>query len=265
MVFLTVRGQFGNLFGVNIGDILAGVVFIVASFTDAADGYIARKHGIVTNLGKFIDPLADKILVVAALISLVELGRLDAWIVVIIVSREFIVSGIRMVAKNIIAVFSGMGAVFAVDKDGKLWTWGNNDYYGLGTGKGGHVNVATPVAGGESGTVQLGDIVEVEISYLSVIALKANGTVFTWGTSEAGLGNGVVTSSASPVQVLKGVGPSPVSDKFIENVVDIAVGEGYYANDYWTKIYKAVYGVLTEDGSVYYWSHCSLLRSGRRE
>ena len=61
MVFLTVRGQFGNLFGVNIGDILAGVVFIVASLTDAADGYIARKYGIVTNLGKFIDPLADKI------------------------------------------------------------------------------------------------------------------------------------------------------------------------------------------------------------
>ena len=51
--------------------------------------------------------------------------------------------------ENIIAVFSGMGAVFAVDKDGKLWTWGNNDYYGLGTGKGGNVNVATPVAGGE--------------------------------------------------------------------------------------------------------------------
>lgn len=98
MVFLAVRGQFGNLFGVNIGDILAGVVFIIASVTDAADGYIARKRGIVTNLGKFIDPLADKILVVAALICLVELQRLEAWIVVIIVSREFIVSGIRMVA-----------------------------------------------------------------------------------------------------------------------------------------------------------------------
>jgi CDP-diacylglycerol--glycerol-3-phosphate 3-phosphatidyltransferase len=98
MVFLTVRGQFGMLFGVNIGDIIAGVVFIAASITDAADGYFARKHGIVTNMGKFIDPMADKILVVAALISLVELERLPAWIVVIIVSREFIVSGIRMVA-----------------------------------------------------------------------------------------------------------------------------------------------------------------------
>ncbi|MDR0616082.1 MAG: CDP-diacylglycerol--glycerol-3-phosphate 3-phosphatidyltransferase [Synergistaceae bacterium] len=98
MVFLAVRGEFGTLFGANIGDIMAGVVFIAASLTDAADGYIARKRGIVTNLGKFIDPLADKILVAAALISLVELGRLSAWMVVIIVSREFIVSGIRMVA-----------------------------------------------------------------------------------------------------------------------------------------------------------------------
>lgn len=98
MVFLAVRGQFGTLFGVNIGDILAGAVFIVASATDAVDGYIARKRGIVTNLGKFIDPLADKILVVAALVSLVELGRLPAWIVVVIITREFIVSGIRMVA-----------------------------------------------------------------------------------------------------------------------------------------------------------------------
>lgn len=98
LVFLANRSWFGTAFGVNIGDILAGFVFIVASLTDAADGYIARKKGIVTNLGKFIDPLADKILVVAALISLVELQRLSAWMVVIIVSREFIVSGIRMVA-----------------------------------------------------------------------------------------------------------------------------------------------------------------------
>jgi CDP-diacylglycerol--glycerol-3-phosphate 3-phosphatidyltransferase len=105
MVFLTVRGL-GTFviktdsrdIAVNIGDIIAGVVFIAASITDAADGYVARKKGIVTNLGKFIDPLADKILVVAALISLVELERLPAWIVVIIVSREFIVSGVRMVA-----------------------------------------------------------------------------------------------------------------------------------------------------------------------
>ncbi|MDL2264339.1 CDP-diacylglycerol--glycerol-3-phosphate 3-phosphatidyltransferase [Synergistaceae bacterium OttesenSCG-928-I11] len=115
MVFLAVRGQFGTLFGVNIGDILAGVVFIVASITDAVDGYVARKHGIVTNLGKFIDPLSDKILVVAALISLVELQRLPAWIVVIIVSREFIVSGVRMVA-------AAEGVVIAASAGGKAKT-----------------------------------------------------------------------------------------------------------------------------------------------
>lgn len=115
MVFLAVRGQFGTLLGENIGDILAGVVFIVASITDAVDGYVARKRGIVTNLGKFIDPLADKILVVAALISLVELQRLPAWIVVIIVSREFIVSGVRMVA-------AAEGVVIAASAGGKAKT-----------------------------------------------------------------------------------------------------------------------------------------------
>jgi CDP-diacylglycerol--glycerol-3-phosphate 3-phosphatidyltransferase len=115
MVFLTVRGQFGTFFGVNISDIIAGAVFIVASITDAVDGYYARKRGIVTNLGKFIDPLADKILVVAALISLVELGKLPAWIVVIIVSREFIVSGIRMVA-------AVDGVVIHASKGGKAKT-----------------------------------------------------------------------------------------------------------------------------------------------
>jgi CDP-diacylglycerol--glycerol-3-phosphate 3-phosphatidyltransferase len=119
MVFLTVRGL-GTFviapdIAINIGDIIAGVVFIAASVTDAADGYVARKKGIVTNLGKFIDPLADKILVVAALISLVELERLPAWIVVIIVSREFIVSGVRMVA-------AVDGVVIHASKGGKAKT-----------------------------------------------------------------------------------------------------------------------------------------------
>jgi CDP-diacylglycerol--glycerol-3-phosphate 3-phosphatidyltransferase len=122
MVFLTVRG-FGTFvirtgvgdISVNIGDIIAGVVFIAASITDAADGYVARKRGIVTDLGKFIDPIADKILVVAALISLVELERLSAWIVVIIVSREFIVSGVRMVA-------AVNGVVVHASKGGKAKT-----------------------------------------------------------------------------------------------------------------------------------------------
>ncbi|MDR1581009.1 MAG: CDP-diacylglycerol--glycerol-3-phosphate 3-phosphatidyltransferase [Synergistaceae bacterium] len=122
MVFLTVRGlgtfeirTAGREIIVNIGDIIAGIVFIAASITDAADGYFARKKGIVTNLGKFIDPIADKILVVAALVSLVELRRLSAWIVVIIVSREFIVSGVRMVA-------AAEGVVIAASRGGKAKT-----------------------------------------------------------------------------------------------------------------------------------------------
>ena len=97
------------------GDILAGFVFILAALTDTADGYIARKKGIVTNLGKFIDPLADKILVVAALISLVQLQRLPAWIVVVIISRDFVVTGLRMVA-------SAEGIVIAASKWGKVKT-----------------------------------------------------------------------------------------------------------------------------------------------
>ena len=115
MVFLAMRGRFDYVLGISLGDLLAGIVFIIASLTDAADGYIARKRGIVTNLGKFIDPLADKILVVAALISLVELQRLPAWMVVIIVSREFIVSGVRMVAAS-------DGIIIAASKGGKIKT-----------------------------------------------------------------------------------------------------------------------------------------------
>lgn len=115
MVFLTLRTQFGFIEGVNIGDLLAGLVFIIASLTDAADGYIARKKGIVTNLGKFIDPLADKIMVVAALIALVELRRVPAWMVVVIISREFIVTGIRMIAAS-------EGVVIAASAGGKLKT-----------------------------------------------------------------------------------------------------------------------------------------------
>lgn len=115
MVILTMRTQFGNLLGLPLGDVMAVLVFIIASITDAADGYIARKRGIVTNLGKFIDPLADKILVTAVLVSLVELQRLPAWIVVVIVSREFIVTGLRMVA-------AAEGIVIAASKGGKAKT-----------------------------------------------------------------------------------------------------------------------------------------------
>ena len=115
MVFLTLRGQFGNILGLPFGDILAGLVFTIAALTDTFDGYFARKHGMVTNLGKIIDPLADKILVIAALISLVQLQRLPAWIVVIILSREFFVTGLRMVAAS-------EGVVISASWGGKVKT-----------------------------------------------------------------------------------------------------------------------------------------------
>lgn len=97
------------------GDLLAGAVFIIAAITDSLDGYIARKHHLVTTLGKFIDPLADKVLVIAAMIALVELHRVPGWIVLVIITREFVVTGLRLVA-------AAEGVVIAASKGGKLKT-----------------------------------------------------------------------------------------------------------------------------------------------
>ena len=82
------------------GNYIALVIFIVASQTDFLDGKIARKYNLVTDFGKFMDPLADKLLVCAAMICLMDLDRLPSWIVIIIISREFIISGFRLVAAD---------------------------------------------------------------------------------------------------------------------------------------------------------------------
>lgn len=91
-------GWFGN--NLLIPDMIALAIFVVASLTDLADGKIARKYNLVTNFGKFMDPLADKLLVCAALIALVDMGRIPAWVVIVIISREFIISGFRLIASD---------------------------------------------------------------------------------------------------------------------------------------------------------------------
>ncbi len=94
---------------------IALAIFIVASLTDMADGKIARKYDLITNFGKFMDPLADKLLVCSAMIALIELGRIPGWIVIIIIARVFIISGFRLVA-------SDNGVVIAASYWGKFKT-----------------------------------------------------------------------------------------------------------------------------------------------
>ena len=93
----------------------------MASLTDLLDGHIARKHNLVTNFGKFMDPLADKLLVCSAMICLVEMGRIPAWIVIVIISREFIISGFRLIASDTVSYTH----LFAKRRTGQKWTAAN--------------------------------------------------------------------------------------------------------------------------------------------
>ena len=105
-----------EIFEIPIEYLIIDLIFIIASITDKLDGSIARKKNLVTTFGKFLDPIADKILVLAALIILVSLGKVPAWIPIIVLFREFIVSGYRLVAST------NGGEVIAASKWGKLKT-----------------------------------------------------------------------------------------------------------------------------------------------
>ena len=116
MVIIPFLGINSEILGIPLTYIIIDMIFIIASITDKLDGYIARSRNQVTTFGKFLDPIADKILVLAAMIMLVEFGKLPAWIPVIVLAREFIVSGYRL-----IAVEKG-GKVIAASIWGKLKT-----------------------------------------------------------------------------------------------------------------------------------------------
>lgn len=115
-LFFLVPGWFGQFFGLNQwGRYAAAAIFILASITDMIDGNIARKHNMVTELGKFLDPVADKLLVTSALIAFIKTDNLSVWAVFIIIAREFIVTGFRIIA-------AGRGVIIAADKWGKIKT-----------------------------------------------------------------------------------------------------------------------------------------------
>lgn len=116
MVIIPFLGINGYFLGIPIEYLIIDLIFIIASLTDKLDGYLARKNNEITTFGKFLDPLADKILVLVAMVMLVEMDKLPAWIPIIVLAREFMVSGYRLVA-----VEKG-GKVIAASKWGKLKT-----------------------------------------------------------------------------------------------------------------------------------------------
>ena len=116
MVIVSFFDISGSFLGIPTTMWILNLIFIIASITDKLDGYLARKNNQVTTFGKFLDPIADKILVVTAMILLVEMGRLPAWIPIIVIFREFVVSGYRLIAVQ------SEGKVIAANIWGKLKT-----------------------------------------------------------------------------------------------------------------------------------------------
>ena len=116
MVIIPFLNIGGDVFGIPTSYIIMDVIFIIASITDKLDGYIARSRNQITTFGKFLDPIADKILVVTAMIILVEGGHLPAWIPIIVIFREFVVSGYRLIAVQ------KQGNVIAANIWGKIKT-----------------------------------------------------------------------------------------------------------------------------------------------
>ena len=98
MVIISFLGIQGEVFGIPVSYLIMDLIFIIASITDKLDGYIARSRNQVTTFGKFLDPLADKILVLTAMVMFVEMDKIPAWIPVIVLAREFLVSGYRLIA-----------------------------------------------------------------------------------------------------------------------------------------------------------------------
>lgn len=116
MVIISLIPIPGNVYGIPIQMLIIDLIFIVAAITDKLDGYLARKNNQVTTFGKFLDPIADKIIVVAAMIMLVGMQKLPAWIPIIVVFREFLISGYRLIAVQ------SNGTVIAANIWGKVKT-----------------------------------------------------------------------------------------------------------------------------------------------
>lgn len=139
MMIVPLFGIEATVLGIKVENLIILAIFLIASFTDFLDGYIARKNNLVTNFGKFLDPIADKLLVLTAFIMLVEVGKLPAWIPVVTAAREFLVSGVRMLV-------AGEGTVIAASMLGKIKTVSqmvavslalvdNNDFMGFWSGE----------------------------------------------------------------------------------------------------------------------------------